>query len=234
LGADEEFHRAAGRGGGRIFDIRVPPGERRVASGRARETRCRRILTIGTDCNVGKMVAALELTRAARRRGLDARFAATGQTGIMIEGRGVAIDAVVSDFAAGAVEHMVLELGDSDVCVIEGQGSLGHPGYSGVTLSIMHGCCPDALILVHHLGRRQYSAEPFHELPTLRQMIEVSESAAALMHPARVAAVGVNCFGVQAAEAREALRRIEDQLGIPVADPVGDGSERLLEAALGD
>ncbi|MCH7873625.1 MAG: DUF1611 domain-containing protein, partial [Planctomycetes bacterium] len=153
---DRELAQLATVGGAKIVDVRRPPDNLPVASARARQTHCRRILTVGSDCNVGKMVAALELARAAERRGLKTVFLATGQTGIMISGRGIAIDAVVSDFAAGAIESLVLADAEADVCVIEGQGSITHPGFSGVTLSLLHGSCPDAMILVHHAGRERY------------------------------------------------------------------------------
>jgi uncharacterized NAD-dependent epimerase/dehydratase family protein len=216
----------------RILDLRTPPAQQVVASARARDTRCRRVLTVGTDCNVGKMVAALELARAGRAAGLDARFVATGQTGIMIEGRGVAIDAVVADFVAGAVEELVLSVAGCDLCVVEGQGSIGHPGYSGVTLSLLHGVCPDAMVLVHHAGRERHNAEPHHPLAPIRQQIAAYEQAAALLHPARVVAIALNTVNLAKAAAREAAERLEGETGLPTADVMRDGCERLLTACL--
>jgi uncharacterized NAD-dependent epimerase/dehydratase family protein len=131
-----------------------PPGQP-IAHMQARNTRATRVLTVGTDCNVGKMVAALELTAAARTRGMDARFVATGQTGMLISGGGVTLDRLPGDFMAGFVEELVLQAGDADLVVVEGQGSLLHPAYSGVTLALLHGALPHAMILVHHAGRRQ-------------------------------------------------------------------------------
>lgn len=229
---DAELAVAASEGGGRIFDVRRPPSERCVASGAARQTRCRRVLTIGTDCNVGKMVTALELAAAARRRGLRVAFVATGQTGIMIERRGVAIDAVVSDFAAGAVESLVVAAADADLCVIEGQGSIAHPGYSGVTLSLLHGCCPDAMVLVHHAGRARYSAKPNHPLPDVAGLCDLYERAAAMLHPSRIAAVALNTHGAAPQAVRQDRARLSKLLGVPVDDPVADGCERLLDALL--
>ncbi len=234
IAADSALSAAARDSGARIRDVREPPTGMPVAACRARSTRCRRVLTVGSDCNVGKMVAALELTAAARRRGLDARFAATGQTGIMIAGVGVAVDAVVSDFAAGATEALVLALGDCDLLLIEGQGSIAHPGYSGVTLSLLHGACPDALVLVHHVGRERYSHEPHTPLPALSTLRAAYEQAAALLHPARLVAVALNGHGAAPGALDAEAARIERELGVPAADATTAGVERLLDAILHD
>ena len=232
LADDDEFAALAAQTGARIFDLRVPPPERVLASGRARTTRCRRILTVGTDGNVGKMVTSLELTAAARRRGLDARLLPTGQTGTMITGRGIAVDALVADFAPGAVEQLVLSAADSDVCVVEGQGSLAHPGFSAVTLALVHGACPDAMILVHHAGRTRYRVSPHDRLPPLAELRAAYEQAASLLHPARVVGVALNPFGQEARVVRDETRWIERELRVPVVDPIGVGSDVLLDAAL--
>jgi uncharacterized NAD-dependent epimerase/dehydratase family protein len=232
LSEDAELVELAAASGARILDLRRPPTERTVASARALSTRCRRVLTVGSDCNVGKMVAALELTAAARRRGLDARFLATGQTGIMIAGRGIAIDACVADFAAGAVEQSVLEAADCDVCFVEGQGSIAHPGFSGVALALLHGACPQAMVLVHQLGRTHYNAPPRSPLPSLEQLRVAYEQAAGWLYPGGVAAVALNSLGYAEEAARGAARQIEADLKLPVADPVRGGCERLLDAVL--
>ena len=232
LSQDEELAGIAGKTGARLVDLRCPPAERHTASGRAMETRCRRILTVGSDCNVGKMVAALELTREADKRGLDARFIATGQTGMMVCGAGVAIDAVVSDFAAGAVEQLVLDASGADVCVVEGQGAIGHAGFSGVTLSILHGACPDAMILVHHAGRTHNRSSPHAPLPPLRALWSAYEQTAALLHPARIVGVALNRHEAREADVREETAWIEHEFGVPVRDPLEDGCEVLLSAAL--
>jgi uncharacterized NAD-dependent epimerase/dehydratase family protein len=178
------------------------------------------------------MVAAFELARAAQRRGLDARFIATGQTGIMLAGGGIAVDAVASDFAAGAIEQLVLEAGDSDLCVVEGQGSIGHPGFSGVTLSILHGACPDALILVHHVGRTHYKSEPHDPLPPLRAQWSAYEQTAALLHPARIVGVALNTYGASEQVLRSETKRIEEEFGVPAMDPLREDCGVLLSAAL--
>lgn len=232
LGDDAEFAQAAAAGGTVIHDLRRPPAERVVASKLAAQCRCRRVLTVGTDCNVGKMFAALRLRDAALARGIDARFAATGQTGIMIDGWGTVIDAVVSDFAAGAAEQLVLHCADSELCIIEGQGSLSHPGFSGVTLSLMHGVCPDALVLVHHLGRTTFSAPPRHAMPEIGALIAAYEAAAELVHPARVVGIAVNSHNTDAAAACEERAALASRFGLPVCDLATEDAGELVTAMM--
>ncbi|MBU0640646.1 MAG: DUF1611 domain-containing protein [Planctomycetes bacterium] len=234
LGNDEELAALAKQSGARIADLRRPPPRQLVASGRALGTRCRRVLTVGTDCNVGKMVAAVELVSCASRRGLNAQLAATGQGGIMIAGQGIAMDAVIIDFAAGAVEELVLASTDCDLCVIEGQGSVAHPGYSGVALALLHGACPDALILVHHAGRTHHKAEPHLPIPSLRVLCAAYEQAAALLHPTRIVGVALNAHGTDRQAAQQEAARIRQELGVPVVDPLHEGCEPLLAAVLAD
>jgi uncharacterized NAD-dependent epimerase/dehydratase family protein len=232
LAEDAELVALAGRRGARIIDTRRPPEERVIATARALGTAGRRVLTVGTDANVGKMVAALELTATARSRRLDARFLATGQTGIIIAGCGVAVDACVADFAAGAVEDLVLSADPCDVCLVEGQGSLGHPGFSAVTLALLHGALPDALVLVHRMGRDNYKAPPHSPLPAFERLIAAYEATAALLHPAQVVAVALNSVGFTDAEVAAERERLERQLQLPVADPIRDGCDTLLDAVL--
>ncbi len=153
--ADDPVLAERARANGRqIHDVRRPPARLPVAAGMARKVEPLVVLTVGTDCNVGKMTAQLQLVAGLRARGLRTRFVATGQTGIFLEGWGIAVDAVVADFIAGAAEELVLEgAKDADVVLVEGQGSINHPGYSGVTLGLLHGSCPDALILCHQASR---------------------------------------------------------------------------------
>ncbi len=231
LADDAQLAALAQQNEARIFDLRRPPAERTIATGRALSTSCRRVLTVGTDGNVGKMVAALELTAAARQRGLRAEFLATGQTGTMIAGRGVAIDAVVSDFAPGAVEELVLSAADSDICIIEGQGSIAHPGFSAVTPALLHGACPDAMILVHHAGRTHYSAAPHMRIPRLAELRAIYESAASLLHPSRVVGVALNPLGCDPKLVREETRLLAQELRIPVCDAIC-GCTALLDAVL--
>src|SRR5262249_12078775 len=155
LGDDPELAAAARRRGGRIHDLRRPPEARRVATGRAAGLESLVVLTVGSDCNVGKMTAALEIEPELRKGSIRAGFVATGPTGTMIADGGVAVDAVPADFVAGAAEALVLEAAGAgaEVVLVEGQGALQHPGYSGVTLALMHGACPKALVLCHQQGR---------------------------------------------------------------------------------
>src|SRR5438132_4721593 len=154
LADDPELAAAARRGGARFHDVRRPPASRRVAARRASQVDALVVLTVGSDCNVGKMTAALELQRGLARHGTRATFVATGQTGILVADRGVAIDAVPADFVAGEIEHLVIEAArEAEVVVVEGQGSLQHPGYSGVTLGLLHGAAPVAMVLCHEAGR---------------------------------------------------------------------------------
>jgi len=224
LGRDGELA-AAASSGARIFDVRESPPDIPVATMRAMDVRAFRVLTIGTDCNCGKMVAALELTRAAREAGLDARFIATGQTGIMISGRGIAVDHVVSDFAAGAAERIVLDDGDADIVFVEGQGSIAHPGYSGVTLSLMHGSLPQAMVLVHAAGRKAVRKLPREvRLPALAEMIESSESLMRPIFPSKAVAVALNTFGLSDEDARRAVADAERETGLPAGDVVRFGA----------
>ena len=161
--------------GAALYDVRDPGSVRRVAAGLARTLPVKRVLTVGTDCSSGKMVTALELRAAAKRAGLDAAFVATGQTGAMIEGWGTAVDAAVSDFAAGAAEMLVERVRDRQLCFVEGQGSIEHPGYSGVTLSLLHGVCPDAMVICTRPTRRCHESDDCPIAP-IEQQIGLYES----------------------------------------------------------
>lgn len=221
LADDPELAAAAADGGARLFDVRRPPAERLVAGARARQTRCRRVLTVGTDCNVGKMFTALELVASLKRRGRNAAFAATGQTGIMVCGRGIVVDAVVADFVAGAAEALVLDADarGAELCVVEGQGSLGHPSFSAVTLGLLHGVCPDALVLVHHLGRTGYRAHPDLPLPPIDRLIRAYEGVSELVSAAKVVAIAVNATGVDEETAEREVAWLRGVTGLPVYDP---------------
>lgn len=231
LGEDAEFAALAKKHAVRIWDIRRPPDDLPVAKARAAETRAFRVLTIGTDCNTGKMLASIEIERALRRRGHDARFIATGQTGIVIQGGGIAIDRAVSDFAAGAAERMVLEHKDREFLVVEGQGSLLHPGFSGVTLSLLHGSLPHAVILCHHAGRERVRGSDTPLAP-LSVHIELCEKLCAPIFPAKVIAVAVNGVDLDDGQLRAEINRVEAETGLPAADVVRTGPDRLVDAIL--
>jgi len=187
-------------------------------------------LTVGTDCGVGKMVAALELRRAAVKAGLDASFVATGQTGIMIEGWGIAVDHVLSDFAAGAAELLVEHVAERQVCFIEGQGSIEHPGYSGVTMSLLYGTCPDAMVMCHRPDRRLHSDWADCPVAPVDQQIAIYEQVLAPLHPGRVVCVAVHTAGMTAEAAESSVEAIAETTGLPTADPIRSGCDTLLEA----
>lgn len=230
LNDDTELANLARQSGARIHDLRIPGPIERVATAKARDMSVKRVLTVGTSTNVGKMLTALELRRAAAEAGLDAAFVATGQTGIMIEGWGIAIDHVLSDFTAGAVELMLEHVADRRICFVEGQGSIDHPGYSGVTLSLMHGCCPDAMVIVHRPGRHLHNELPGCTVTPIGQQIVLYEQAMAPVYPSKVVAVAVNTVGMSAEEAKQSTQAVADETGLPSADPIRDGCGVLWTA----
>ncbi len=191
---------------------------------------------MGTDCNVGKMTASLELVDELERRGVRAAFAATGQTGILIAGKGIAVDAVVADFVAGAAERLVLDSPrDSDVIVVEGQGSLIHPGYSGVTLGLMHGSMPQTLVLCTNPQRRHIYGGSYDwvEIPPLDEVVRLHEDAmdwVSLEEPVLVAAIACNTHGQSEEEARQEIQRAEKLTGLPATDPIRFGASKLADA----
>ncbi len=237
LGDDPEFAAAARESGVAIVDYRRPPERTETAVGRPHLPGKKVILTVGTDCAIGKMSVALELRRAAREDGLSATFVATGQTGMMIEGWGVAVDRVISDFENGTCEWLV-EQGEArgDWVFVEGQGSLDHPAYSAVTLGLIHGCTPHAMVMVHKAGLTEHEfdhlpggAFPIHPLP---EFIRLHEAVAALVAPSRVVGVALNTSLIQdEAEARRVVAETAAMTGLPADDPVRFGP-RLLWSAI--
>ena len=191
-----------------------------------------RIHTVGHDCSVGKMVAAVELDRGLRQRGHDSQFLATGQTGIMIDGKGVPVDAVVADFVSGAVEEMVLGNEHHDTLVIEGQGSLAHPSFSGVTLSLLHGCAPHGLIMCYDASRESVKGLGHVSLQPLSRLIKLYEALGSLRHPCKVIGVAINGRGLSEASAASERDRVRDELGLPACDVYRDSPTALVEAVL--
>jgi uncharacterized NAD-dependent epimerase/dehydratase family protein len=237
IGNDPELGPLARANGVRILDARRPPPDLPIADGRAAEVEAFVILTVGSDCNVGKMTAQLELRDELVRRGHKTSFVATGQTGIFIEGWGIAVDAVVADFIAGAAEQLVLQgARGNDIVLVEGQGSLIHPGYSGVTLGLMHGACPDALILCHQSTRDfigdYHGREPWVRIPPLPELIDIYEGAARPVHPTKVIGICLNTFDMDEAAAREAVARAEEETGLPATDPVRFAATPLVDAII--
>jgi len=235
LGDDPDLAARARAGKVRLFDLRQPPDGLTVSNGRARLVDALVVLTVGTDCNTGKMTAQLELLRGLEARGIRTRFVATGQTGILIAGHGIAVDAVPADFIGGAAEQMVLEAApDADVVLVEGQGSLIHPGYAGVTLGLLHGSAPAAMILCHQASRRlvgeYYRGTAWVEIPPLADVVRVYEQAAGWIAPSRVIGVALNTYDLGEREAAAAVERAAQQTGLPATDPVRFGAGPLVEA----
>ena len=228
LKADPELSARAAELGREIWDVRTPPKVANVGAGRARQTRGKRILTIGTDCNLGKRVTALELVREMRNRGIEAEYVATGQTGVMISGSGVVADAVTSDFVSGAVEAAVLTKADADFIVIEGQGALVHPGYSAVTLGLMHGALPDYMVLCHAPSRTNMRNS---DVPVMKpaEMVTLSEAVLRPLWPAEVIGVSLNCHGMNCEEAAHARLQVQDETGLPVVDSLRTGVGELVD-----
>jgi uncharacterized NAD-dependent epimerase/dehydratase family protein len=226
-----ELKTAAERCGRALIDVRKPPRDIPVASGRRRSGR--RLLTVGTDCAVGKKYTALALARAFRKRGVPVDFRATGQTGIMIAGGGIPIDAVVSDFVAGAAEILSPDASPDHWDVIEGQGSIFHPSYAAVSLGLLHGSQPDVVVLCHTLGRDRVMGLEDYATPTIRETIELTIRLASRTNPqARCAGLALNTSGLTESDARKVLAEHSARLRLPVADPVRGGREfELLVAA---
>ncbi len=216
-----------------LFDVRVPPANIPIGSGRKRSGK--RLLTVGTDCALGKKYTALSLARAFEARGVDADFRASGQTGIMIAGGGIPMDAVVSDFEAGAAEMMSPDAAPSHWDVIEGQGSIFHPGYAAVSLGLLHGSQPDVIVLCHAAGRTHIAGYPDFPIPTLEEAIALHLRLGSRTNSAiRCAGVSLNTAGLSEEEAQRLLESESARLGLPVADPIRGGAmfERLVASCL--
>jgi uncharacterized NAD-dependent epimerase/dehydratase family protein len=231
LGEDEEFARLAKEHGVRLQDVRRPPASLTVSKNVAKSLPCHRVHTVGHDCSVGKMVASLEIAHALKRLGRKAEFVATGQTGIMVSGWGVPIDRVISDFVAGAIEEQVVAHQDEEFLLIEGQGSLVHPLYSGVTLGLLHGCAPQTMVMVFEPTRRKIKHTD-HPMPPIKDVIRIYEDMASLITPSKVAAIAANTYELSKAEADRAVKKTEDELGIVTADIIRHGPDRIIEAIL--
>ena len=235
IGDDPELGPLAKARGVRIFDARKPPPNLPIADGRTAEVDALVVLAVGSDCNVGKMTAQLQLRDALVQRGHRTSFVATGQTGIFIEGWGIAVDAVVADFIAGAAEQLVLQAAkDNDIVLVEGQGSLIHPGYSGVTLGLLHGSCPDALILCHQVTRDYigdyHGREPWVKIPSYPELIDIHERAAQPVHPTKVIGISLNTYDMDEHAAREAVAKAAEETGLPATDPVRFDATPLVDA----
>jgi uncharacterized NAD-dependent epimerase/dehydratase family protein len=190
------------------------------------------VLTVGHDCSIGKMVTALEITRELQRRGRDAKFIATGQTGIMIEGDGVPVDCVVGDFMSGAVEQQMLANQHREFLIVEGQGSLVHPSFSGVTLALLHGAAPHGLVLCYEVGRKTIHGLDHLPLPPLAKIKQLNEMMGGVERPCPVVGIAMNSRRVSAEEAEAERQRVREELGVPVVDVFRHGADELVEAIL--
>lgn len=223
---------AAQRTGRAIHDVRLAGGPHPIATGLPRAGH--RLLTVGTDCAVGKKYSALALHSELVHRGVPATFRATGQTGVLIDGHGIAIDAVVSDFVAGAVEALTPSASPNHWDVVEGQGSLVHPAYAGVSLGLLHGAQPDGFVVCHQLGRTELSGFPGHEVGKIEQIISLTTELGRVVSPAiRCAGICVNTSGFGEDEAQSAMAGMADTYGVPVNDPVRFGVKNIVDEVLG-
>ena len=228
---DPAFVEAAKRGGGTISDVRKND-EHDVANKLGLREECLRIHTVGQDCCVGKMLAAIEMTNAMKARGYDAKFIASGQTGIMIEGDGVPIDCVVADFVNGAIEKQILANQHHEMVFVEGQGSLAHPRYSAVTLGLLHGCAPHGLVMCYEAGRPATNGMEYVPLQPLAKLVEVYETMAILMGPSKVIGVAMHSRLLNDDQAEAEREKVRAELGVPVCDVIRHGSDDLAEAVL--
>jgi len=223
---------AATRSGARLVDVRRPPDNLPRATGRRRSGK--RVAMVGTDCALGKKYTALALARAMRGQGIDADFRATGQTGIMIAGAGIAVDAVIADFIAGAAECISPDAAPDHWDLIEGQGSLFHPAYAGVTLGLLHGSQADGLVLCHDPLRTHLVSWPDYPVPTLAVARDLYLQAARLTNPgARLVGVSLNTSAMDDAAAQDALERAERELGVPAFDPMRSRLDRAVASIMG-
>lgn len=215
--------------GRQLIDVRVPTVEYPIANGKPR--RGKRCLAVGTDCSVGKMYTALAMEKVMRERNMKATFRATGQTGILITGGGVPLDAVVADFMAGSVEYLTPDNDDDHWDLIEGQGSLFHASYSGVTMALVHGGMPDALILCHEPTREHMRGLPGYQLPSLVQLRDTALLLARVVNPdVEVVGVSINTAALDDDASQALLERTEQELAIPTVDPFRNGADRLVDA----
>jgi uncharacterized NAD-dependent epimerase/dehydratase family protein len=236
LSDDPGLRALAEERGVELRDLRRPPADLSTATGENLAVDATIVLTVGSDCAIGKMTVSLELDFEARARGIRSVFVPTGQTGMVIAGWGIAVDAVVSDFTAGAAERLVVEGRErgGELLWVEGQGSLVHPVYSGVTLGLYHGSAPHLLVLCHESGRTEIEGAGGgpHPIPPLRELVELHERLALPARSARVAAVALNTRFLDGAEARAAVAAAEEETGLPADDPVRFGAAKLVDAVL--
>jgi uncharacterized NAD-dependent epimerase/dehydratase family protein len=231
---DEELQAAASKHGVTIWDVRRPPDKRLVARYTPHRPGSHTILAVGSDCATGKMTTMLEINREAQQRGLSSEFVATGQTGIMIAGNGLPVDRIISDFVAGMVEEMVLHFASRyDWVFVEGQGALNHPGYSPVTLGLLHGALPDAMIFCHKAGATGIEGYDNCPFPSLKRMIAINEDAVNWLHReqnSKVVGISLMTYHLSEQQAYDEVKRVEDETGLPATDVLRFGAGKLMDA----
>ncbi len=233
IGDDPEFKAMAQERGVDILDVRKPPTDLPVSSGRVRECDATVILTVGSDCNIGKMTTQLAVREALKDRGVRVAFAGTGQTGIFIDGKGISVDAVVADFIGGAAERLVLESAkDADIVLVEGQGSLIHPGFSGVTYGLIHGSLPHALVLCTQPSRVAIRNNEWVKIPSLKSLIALHDAVTTPLRFAPTIAVAMNTYDLSDEAARDAIERAMAETRLPATDPVRFDPSPIADAIL--
>jgi uncharacterized NAD-dependent epimerase/dehydratase family protein len=233
VSADPDLNTLARVRGVTLHDVRQPPDDLPVGTGRVRDVDATVVLAVGTDANIGKMTVMLQLRTALNARGARSAFAPTGQTGIFIEGWGLCVDAVVADFIAGAAEEVTMHAArEADIVLVEGQGSILHPGYSGVSLGLLHGSLPHAFIACHQPTRQTFRHNAWLKIPPLRDVIDLHERIAAPLRPARTIGVSLNTSDLSDDAAREVIERTAAETGLPTTDPVRYDTAPLVEAVL--
>ncbi len=227
----EVVRKAAERCGRKLHDVRIVEREFSVGTGTKRPGR--RLLTVGTDCSVGKMYTALALQKEMLTRNLKADFRATGQTGIFIVGSGVSVDAVIADFISGSVESLSPARGEDGWDIIEGQGSLFHPAYAGVSLGLLHGSQPDRLVMCHQPDRPHMRNIPDRALPGLEECIEANLWAARVVNPAvKLSGIALNTRGMSDTAAWQSCEKVENTINLPCQDPLRDGVTRIVDSVI--
>ncbi|MBN1115009.1 MAG: DUF1611 domain-containing protein [Oligoflexia bacterium] len=214
---------------GKIYNLRTVPDDLELMNYEVLKTRAVRVLTVGSDCNLGKMLTTIELDREAKRRGYNSDYIATGQISMLLKGSGMAIDRVISDFVPGAVERLILEKRDRDIVFIEGQGSIFQPIYSAVSMGLLHGSAPHKMIFCHLPSRKKirYSNLDF---PDMKTMIRLHEELASIVLKSRVTGISLNCHDMSDNEARDIIKMTQDLTGLPCTDPVKFGVEDLADS----
>ncbi|CAN5193049.1 DUF1611 domain-containing protein [soil metagenome] len=231
IGDVPELAALAKQHGVAIHDLRRPPAKLTVANGRVRDVAATVVLTVGTDCNIGKMTTQLQLLGALRDRGIRTSFAATGQTGILVEGRGIGVDAVIADFIAGAAERLVLECAEgADLVLVEGQGSIIHPSYSGVTYGLLHGSLPHAQVLCAQPSRTAINRCEWVKIPPLLDFIRLSEAVSAPLRVAPVIGISLNTYDLDEDAALRTIETVRNETGLPTTDTVRFDAEPLVDA----